>query len=71
VGEMPTQRSPVRPMVEATRPGLLGLSSLSLNLRGLGLQQGHALLQLLNQPGVVLLLLLLLISYDPMTVYRP
>jgi hypothetical protein len=48
-------------MVEATRPGLLGLSSLSLNLRGLGLQQGHAHLQLLNQPGVVLLLLLLLL----------
>jgi hypothetical protein len=29
-------------MVEATRSGLLGLSSFSLNLRGLGLQQGHA-----------------------------
>jgi hypothetical protein len=39
---MPTQRSPVRLMVEATRPGLPGLSSLSLNLRGLGLQKGHA-----------------------------
>jgi hypothetical protein len=46
-------------LVEGTRPGLPGLSSLSLNLRGLGLQKGPcpSCMQLLNQPGVALLLL--------------
>jgi hypothetical protein len=55
-----TQRSPVRLMVEAMRPGLPGLSSLSLELTRAGIAEGAMpLIQLLNQPGVALLLLLL------------
>jgi hypothetical protein len=56
---MPTQRSPVRLMVEAMRPGLPGLNLDSVaspsTYAGWDRRRAMPLLQSLNQSGVVLL----------------